>query len=111
MTTVGAGTATGAGRATAAARARAVRLLGFLAAALLLAGLVPWVTWGDLTIRLFALPMLLAGLLVTGTALRVRAAGRRVPSAPPVERGCEGCVCGLKTDCDTKTALDRTATS
>lgn len=86
-----------------------VRLLGFLAAALLLAGLLPWVTWGELTIRLLALPLLLAGLIVAGSALRVRAAGRRVPSAAPVERGCEGCACGLADTCDTKAALGESA--
>lgn len=86
-----------------------MRLLGALAATLLLAGLLPWVTWGELGIRLLALPMLLAGLVVAGTALRVRAAGRRVPSAPPVERGCAGCVCGLKNGCDTAAALDRSS--
>lgn len=103
--------AAGVGTTTAgAARRRVVRLLGILAAALLLAGLLPWVTWGELTVRLFALPMLLAGLMVAGAAVRVRAVGRRVPSAPPVERGCEGCVCGLESGCDTKAALDRTAT-
>lgn len=80
-------------------------MLGILAAALLLAGLLPWVTWGQLELRLLAVPMVLAGLVVAGAALRVRARGRRVPSAPPVERGCEGCVCGLNTTCDTKAAL------
>lgn len=86
-----------------------VRLLGVLAAALLLAGLLPWVTWGELTIRLLALPLLLAGLVVAGSALRVRAAGRRTPSAPPVERGCEGCACGIADSCDTKAVLDRSS--
>ncbi len=88
------------------ARRRAVRMLGILAAALLVAGLLPWVTWGALQIRLLALPMVLAGLVVAGAALRVRAAGRRVPSAPPVERGCDGCACGIERGCDTKAALD-----
>jgi len=93
----------------AEARRRAVLLLGALAAALLVAGLLPWVTGGDLTIRLMALPMFLAGLLVTGVALRVHAAGKRVPSAPPVERGCDGCACGQTAGCDTKAALDRSS--
>lgn len=90
-------------------RRRAVRLLGVLAAALLVAGALPWLTWGELTIRLLALPLFLAGLMVAGVALRVHARGRRVPSAPPVERGCDGCVCGIDGGCDTKAALDRTA--
>ena len=86
-----------------------MRLLGILAAALLLAGLLPWVTWGELTIRLLALPMLLAGVLVAGAALRVRAVGRQVPSAPPVERGCAGCACGLADTCETKEKLGETS--
>ena len=82
------------------ARQRAVRMLGALAAALVLAGALPWVTRGDSTIRLLALPLLLAGLMVLGATLRVWAAGRRpAPSAPPVERGCDGCVCGLDGGC------------
>lgn len=81
------------------ARQRAVRLLVALAGALVLAGLLPWVTDGETTVRLLALPLLLAGLLVTGAALRVRAAGRRQPSAPPVERGCDGCACGVSAGC------------
>ena len=46
------------------ARQRAVLMLGALAAALLLAGGLPWVTGGDSTIRFLALPLLLAGLMV-----------------------------------------------
>jgi hypothetical protein len=91
----------------AEARRRAVRLLGVLAAALLVAGLLPWVTGGELTIRLLALPMFLAGLMVAGAALRVRALGKVVPSAPPVERGCEGCVCGTSAGCDTASVLNK----
>lgn len=75
-------------------RRRAVLLLGVLAATLLLAGLLPWVTGGESTIRMLALPMLLAGLLVAGAAVRVAVFRRPAPSAPPVERGCDGCVCG-----------------
>jgi hypothetical protein len=82
------------------ARRRAVRMLGVLAAALLLAGLLPWVTWGDATVRYLALPFVGAGLLVLGSTLRVWSAGRTPsPSAPPVERGCDGCVCGLDGGC------------
>jgi hypothetical protein len=75
-------------------------MLGALAAALVLAGGLPWVTRGDSTIRFLALPLLLAGLMVPGATLRVWAAGRKpAPSAPPVERGCDGCVCGLDGGC------------
>lgn len=77
-------------------------LLGSLAGALILAGVLPWATGAELTIKLFGLPLFLAGVLVTGAAVRVHAAGKRVPSAPPVERGCDGCVCGLTGGCDTK---------
>lgn len=90
------------------ARRRAVRLLGALAAALLLAGLLPWVTGGELTIRLLALPMLLAGLMVTGAALRVSAAGKKAPE-PPARLGCDGCVCGQNSGCETAGALDKTS--
>jgi hypothetical protein len=82
------------------ARRRAVRMLGALAGALLLAGVLPWVTGGETTIRLLALPLLLAGLMVLGATLRVRAAGRApAPSAAPVERGCDGCACGISGGC------------
>jgi hypothetical protein len=85
-------------------RRRAVLLVGGLAAALLLAGLLPWVTGGESTVRMLALPMLLAGLLVTGAAVRIAVVRRPAPSAPLVERACDGCVCGLDGGCDTKAA-------
>ncbi len=82
------------------ARQRAVLMLSALAGAMLLAGVLPWVTGGESTIRFLALPLLLAGLMVLGVTLRVWAAGRRpAPSARPVERGCDGCVCGLQGGC------------
>ncbi|MFL6131127.1 MAG: hypothetical protein ACJ73E_18960 [Mycobacteriales bacterium] len=74
-------------------RRRAVLLVGTLAAALLLAGLLPWVTGGETTIRMLALPMLLAGLLVTGAATRIAVVRRPAPVSP-VERRCDGCTCG-----------------
>jgi hypothetical protein len=80
-------------------RRRAVLLLGGLAATMLLAGLLPWLTGGELTIRLFGLPLLLAGLLVAGVTLRVATVRRPAPSAPPVERRCDGCVCGTGGGC------------
>ena len=82
------------------ARRRAVRMLGALAGVLLLAGVLPWVTGGEWTIRLLALPLLLAGLLVLGATLRVHAARKApAPSAPPLERGCDGCACGVSSSC------------
>ena len=75
-------------------------MLGALAGVLLLAGVLPWVTGGEWAIRLLALPLLLAGLLVLGATLRVRAAATApAPSAPPLERGCDGCVCGISGGC------------
>jgi hypothetical protein len=75
-------------------------MLAALAAALLLAGVLPWATGGESTVRFLALPLLIAGLMVLGATLRVWAVGRRpAPSAPPVERGCDGCVCGLDGGC------------
>ena len=71
-------------------RRRAVLLLG-LAAMLLLAGLLPWVTGGETTVRMLALPLLLAGLLAAGAAVRIAVARR---PAPLVERTCDGCTCG-----------------
>ena len=77
-------------------------ILSALAGAMLLAGVLPWVTGGESTIRFLALPLLLAGLMVLGVTLRVWVAGRRpAPSAPPVERGCDGCVCGRQGGCAT----------
>lgn len=82
------------------ARRRAVQRLGALAGVLLLAGVLPWVTGGEAAIRLLALPLLLAGLLVLGATLRVHAAGKApAPSAPPLERGCDGCACGISSSC------------
>ena len=74
--------------------------LGVLAAALLVAGLLPWVTAGPLPARLVALPLLLAGALVAVVAVRVRSVVPQPrPSAPPVERRCDGCVCGIAGGC------------
>jgi hypothetical protein len=81
------------------ARRRAVRMLGTLAGVLLVAGVLPWVTGGETAVRLLALPFVLAGLLVLGATLRVRAAGKVALSAPPVERGCDGCACGIADSC------------
>lgn len=81
-------------------RKRALLLVGTLAGVLVLAGLLPWVTGADPTIRFLALPLLLAGLMVTGLAVRFAKVRRERPMTPvtPVERGCEGCVCGLSKD-------------
>jgi hypothetical protein len=79
-------------------RRRAVLLLCGLAGALLLAGLLPWMTGGETTIRMLALPLLLAGLLVTGAAVRVAVVRRPTP-VTPVERTCDGCVCGASGGC------------
>jgi hypothetical protein len=75
------------------ARRRAVRMLGALAGVLLLAGVLPWVTGGETVLRVLAVGLLLAGLMVLGALLRIRSAP--APSAPPVERGCDGCACGI----------------
>ena len=75
------------------ARRRAALLLGGLAGMLVLAGLLPWVTGGETLIRLLALPLLLAGLLVSGAAIRVAVVRRPTP-VTPVERTCDGCDCG-----------------
>ena len=91
------------------ARRRAVLMLAALAAAMLLAGVLPWATGGEAVIRFLALPLFLAGLMVLGVTLRVWAVGRRpapAPSAPPVERGCAGCVCGLSGTCVAASAGD-----
>lgn len=78
-------------------RQRALLLVGTLAGVLVLAGVLPWVTGGDSTIRFLALPLLVAGLMTTGLAVRFARARRSTP-VTPVERGCEGCVCGLSKD-------------
>lgn len=78
---------------------RATLRLGALAAVLLVAGLLPWVTGGTQGVRLVALPLLVAGLGVGAVALRVRSVLTRQAAtaaypAPLVERGCDGCACG-----------------
>jgi hypothetical protein len=76
---------------------RAALRLGVLAAVLLVAGLLPWVTGGSLGVRLVALPLLLAGVGVATVAVRVRAVMPRADPAYPaplVERSCDGCACG-----------------
>jgi hypothetical protein len=89
-------------------RRRALLLVGTLAGVLVLAGLLPWVTGGDSTIRFLALPLLLAGLMVTGLAIRFAVARPPTP-VTPVERGCDGCACGLSAGgCAT---TDATATT
>jgi hypothetical protein len=88
-----------------------VRLLAAVAAVMLVAGALPWVTWGALPLRILGLPLFLAGLMVSGAALRVWSLGRRVPSAPPVERGCDGCVCGRDGGCSTAAALGESSAS
>jgi hypothetical protein len=84
-------------------RRRAMWRLGVLAAALLVAGGLPWVTAGPLAARLIALPLLLAGVLVSVVAVRVRpVAPAPAPAAAPaplVERRCDGCVCGVAGGC------------
>ena len=75
-------------------------MLGALAAALLLAGAAALGDRRRVDDPVPGVPLLLAGLMVLGATLRVRAAGRTpAPSAPPVERGCDGCVCGLQGGC------------
>jgi hypothetical protein len=79
---------------------RATLRLGALAAVLLVAGVLPWVTGGSTGARLVALPLLVAGIGVTAVVLRVRsvlaqrAAVAAAYPAPLVERGCDGCACG-----------------
>ena len=79
---------------------RATLRLGALTAALLVAGLLPWITGGATAARLVSLPLLLAGIGVAAVALRVRsvlsrrAAAAAAYPAPLVERTCDGCACG-----------------
>ena len=70
----------------AQARRRAVVRLGVLAAALLLAGLLPWVTMGPLPARLLALPLLLTGVLVAIVAVRVRVGAAAAAPVRPTGR-------------------------
>ena len=82
---------------------RALAQVGGLAALLLLAGTLPWLGGGSLTIRLIGLPLLLAGLVIGGVvglvAYRLRQAAElaRRPSASAGSGGsggCGGCACG-----------------
>jgi hypothetical protein len=64
----------------------AAAALGLLAAALLVAGTLPWATGGPLPARLIALPLLLLGALAGLTAARLpagRLPSRPAPSHPP----------------------------
>jgi hypothetical protein len=50
---------------------------------MLLAGVLPWATGGESTIRFLALPLLLAGLMVLGVTLRVWPPAGAGSVAPP----------------------------
>jgi hypothetical protein len=60
--------------------------LGLLAAALLVAGGLPWVTGGTWPVRLIALPLLLVGGFAAVTAARLPSMRLPHRSAPPVRR-------------------------
>jgi hypothetical protein len=91
------------------ARRRAVLMLATLAGSMLLAGVLPWATGAESTIRFLAVPMFLAGLMVLGVTLRVWAAGRRPAPAPLVEPACDGCICGRSGTCATDRLTDGSA--
>lgn len=84
---------------------RALAQVGGLAVLLLLAGTLPWVGGGSLTIRLIGLPLLLAGLVIGGVvglvAYRLRQATELARSAPASagSGGCGGCACGAGGCC------------
>lgn len=81
-------------------RRRAAVRLGLLGGLMLVAGVLPWATAGPLAARLFALPLLLVGVVVGAGAVRVRRlplpAPRSAYPAPAAEpaAGCGGCDCG-----------------
>lgn len=89
----------------AAARRQITIRLGLLAAVMLVAGGLPWVTAGPLAARLIAVPLLLAGLLAAWVVIRVRAlpagpvrtprpAGTAGTGTGGQPAGCGGCACG-----------------
>jgi hypothetical protein len=64
-------------------RRSAAIAFGLLAAVLLAAGVLPWVTGGSLAIRLIGVPLLLLGLLAALTAIRLPSVAiPRRPAAP-----------------------------
>jgi hypothetical protein len=81
-------------------RRLATGALGMLAAALLVAGALPWLVPGPTAARLFGLPLLLVGLLAAVTAARLprlRLARRSAPSPRPAT--CAGCACTTADTC------------
>ena len=86
----------------ATVRRRVAVRLGLLGIVILLAGLLPWITWGALTTRLVALPLVLAGLACAGLAGRSWAVARPAAAAVGSDRsdrsdrpaGCGKCTCG-----------------
>jgi len=73
--------------------------LAALAGLLVLAGALPWITWGPLATRLVALPLLLVGALMAATCARLRTI--RITHAPrAAERpACATCACGTPGVC------------
>src|SRR6266511_4442261 len=75
-------------------------MLGALAALLVLAGVLPWLTGGSGAARGFATPLLLVGLFAWYAALRAVRAEPAAPPRPATGRdagpagGCGGCRCG-----------------
>jgi hypothetical protein len=89
-------------------RRSAAIALGLLATTLLVAGALPWVTGGTLTVRLIAAPLLLLGALAALTAARLPTGP--LPSRPAPARTarpphhCAHCAAPAPTDSADPTA-------
>jgi hypothetical protein len=83
-------------------RRLAAGMLGVLAAALLVAGSLPWAGSGPLAVRLIALPLLLLGALAAVVAARLPTMAsplRRTASPAARPLGCANCACGTAPQC------------
>ncbi len=83
-------------------RPRAALRLGTLAALLLCAGALPWITAGPLATRLIALPLLLTGALMAVATVRLRSTPlprRRTAAERPAACVTCACACATSAEC------------
>lgn len=78
-------------------RRRAIARVGLMAALLVVAGVLPWVSGGPLSVRLLALPLLAAGVFLGAAAFRLHRTLPPMPDAASADTrpaACAGCACG-----------------
>jgi len=83
---------------------RGVLRLAALAGLLVLAGALPWITWGPLATRLVALPLLLVGALMAATCARLHTI--RITHSPRAAESpaCATCTCATAGVCQAEPA-------